>query len=668
MTLDQLNGIAPPTLISPEADNIPQFLRGISQWIVWKGEWKAAKNKYAKIPVHPVSGYKIDPLDQKNHMAFQDAWKAYSAGVGSGVGFVMTGEPVSATEEGDPLYLVALDLDNITATPASQAAAKVIYKNLSSYTEVSPSGEGLRIFVLSAHKPRSGQTVLGEIYAEKHFLTVTGHLAQKDIVENTAGIISIENEWWGAAKSTPLLGDKVASLSKQILTNLIGGSRPETSDNIERVKAALIYVDPDCSYDKWRNTIWAIMSTGWDGAEGIALEWSRRSDSHWGRDDQGAEAHEALQKLCADFDPSRGLTIGTLFHYAYAAGMPRPVAELWDSEPVKPQTPYQLLSRHQLSAIPELEWVVPGVLPDGGVAAIYGDPSSGKTFLAIDLASRISLGLGPWFNRDVEQRPVVYVALEGGRGIKKRLEAWDKANGKRSSVQTILQPFSLLADGDVKGMCNSIASHCAKGAVVFVDTLAQASPGADENTSTDMGRVLAASQQIAAEVEGLVVLIHHSGKDTSRGLRGHSSLNGAMDAVIGVSRDKTTDIRNWHVTKMKDADDGASGRFELSVEELGRDPKGEIITSCSVKNVTGLFSNKPAPKVKLGRNQKAVLSAIKSADAAGAGWNEGEMMGIAKGALTDVASKNRSTRAKEAVASLCEAGHLSLDEGKYILS
>lgn len=385
----------------------------------------------------------------------------------------------------------------------------------------------------------------------------------------------------------PIQSEKASLLDDQTLQNLIGGAWPETPDNIERVRLALNYIDPDCAYDMWRDIIWAIMSTEWACAWQIAREWSQGSISHWGGEDQGAKAQEALDKLCAGFDASRGLTLGTVFYHAYAAGMPRTERGNWSSDPAKPPTPYQLLSRQQLSAMPELEWIVSGVLPDGGIAAIYGDPSSGKTFLAIDLASRISLGLGPWFNREVEQRQVIYVALEGGRGIKKRLDAWDKANGTTSTVQTILQPFSLLKDGDVEGMCNSIVSSCAKGAVVFIDTLAQASPGADENTSTDMGRVLAASQRIAEEIEGLVVLIHHSGKDTSKGLRGHSSLNGRMDAVIGVSRNKTTGIRTWHVTKMKDADDGATGLFELNVEQLGCDPKGEIITSCSVKNVTG---------------------------------------------------------------------------------
>lgn len=671
MALDNVPSSDIPELIRPEHDNIPQFLRKLDQWIVWKGEWQPAKRKYSKIPVHPQRDLKIDPLDPKNHMPFEGAWAAYEGGKGSGIGFVMTGKPVAVSPNGDPLYLVALDLDKVLKDQGSTAFAKDIYRHVGSYTEISPSGEGLRVFALSNHKPRSGQTPMGEIYAEKHFLTVTGHQARKGIVENTAAIRAIDHEWWGTTKPKPLPNDKAASLSAQILRSLAGGSWPETPENIERIKRALSYIDPDCARDTWRDIIWAIMSTGWACAMQIALEWSQGSDSHWGGEDQGAAAHEALEGICNSFDLSRGITLGTLYYHAYAGGMPRVSSNVWDNDthPAGGAAPtmYKLLSRQQLAGMPEVEWIIPGVLPDAGVASIYGVPGSGKSFVAIDLASRISLGHGLWFAREVEKRPVVYVALEGGRGIENRLKAWDKANGAVSDVQTVLQPFSFLEEEDVVGLHNSVVQCCPKGAVVFIDTLAQASPGADENASKDMGTVLAAATSIASEIEGLVVLIHHSGKDASRGLRGHSSLNGAMDAVMCIDRNATTNIRSWKVTKMKDADDGATGLFELNLEQLGVDTKGNAITSCSVKEINGVFAATKTATAKLGANQKSVLEALKADDTVG-GWSLDEVVEIAKTALTDIASKNRSTRAKEVITSLGEAGHLIEDEGVYTLN
>lgn len=159
MALDELTGMSPPALIRPERENISQFLRGLDQWIVWKGEWKAEKNKYSKIPVHPVKEYKIDPLDPKNHMTFEEAWKAFASGVGSGVGFVMTGASVGTTENGDPLYLVALDLDKVIECEADTAFARGIFKRLGSYMEISPSGEGLRFLFSQLTNHAAGKRI-----------------------------------------------------------------------------------------------------------------------------------------------------------------------------------------------------------------------------------------------------------------------------------------------------------------------------------------------------------------------------------------------------------------------------------------------------------------------------------------------------------------------------
>jgi hypothetical protein len=75
------------------------------------------------------------------------------------------------------------------------------------------------------------------------------------------------------------------------------------------------------------------------------------------------------------------------------------------------------------------------------------------------------------------------------------------------------------------------------GGVLCLDTLNRAAPTADENSSRDMGEILEAAKRLQAATGGLVVLVHHTGKDSSRGLRGHSSLFAAMDAAVEVSRD-----------------------------------------------------------------------------------------------------------------------------------
>lgn len=63
--------------------------------------------------------------------------------------------------------------------------------------------------------------------------------------------------------------------------------------------------------------------------------------------------------------------------------------------------------------------------------------------------------------------------------------------------------------------------------------------------------------------DGLVVLVHHTGKDTAQGMRGHSSLFAALDGAIEVKRNNAG--RTWTVAKTKDGEDGKTTAFKLLV-------------------------------------------------------------------------------------------------------
>jgi len=76
--------------------------------------------------------------------------------------------------------------------------------------------------------------------------------------------------------------------------------------------------------------------------------------------------------------------------------------------------------------------------------------------------------------------------------------------------------------------------------LIILDTLAQATPGGNENSSEDMGLALANCKTLAKATTATVLLVHHSGKDASRGARGWSGIKGALDAEIEVSRGTAT--------------------------------------------------------------------------------------------------------------------------------
>ncbi len=238
---------------------------------------------------------------------------------------------------------------------------------------------------------------------------------------------------------------------------------------------------------------------------------------------------------------------------------------------------FSLLRAEALEAMPPLNWRIKGVLPADGIAAIYGPSGSGKSFLGVAFAVAIAEG-SPIFGHATKPAAVLYVGLEGESGYRGRVIAWQRHNGRAMSegVRFLLQPFRLTDPQDVA----DLAAVCAPGCVVFIDTLNRAAPGMDENSSKDMGGVIEGAKTLQRLTDGLVVLIAHTGKDSTKGLRGHSSLFAALDAAVVVERDD--EARRWKVDKAKDGKDGAEHPFRLNVVEIGTDEDGDAITSCVV--------------------------------------------------------------------------------------
>lgn len=275
------------------------------------------------------------------------------------------------------------------------------------------------------------------------------------------------------------------------------------------------------------------------------------------------------------------------------------------TEPPKLAPRYKLLGSADLHALPPLQWRVRGVLPAEGLAGLYGPSASGKSFLALDMAAAIAEG-ARWFDCRVEAAPVVYAALEGEAGFKLRAQAWEASKGRTlpAGLHMVLQPFKLTDPRDISDLARVVPA----GAVVFLDTLNRAAPTADENSSKDMGEILEGAKRLQSLIGGLVVLVHHTGKDATKGLRGHSSLFAALDAAVEVSRDG--DSREWKIAKAKDGEDGESRPFRLKVETLGIDSYGDPVTSCTVQADTRTDEIKRV-KLPQGGNQKLVYEGIR---------------------------------------------------------
>lgn len=237
---------------------------------------------------------------------------------------------------------------------------------------------------------------------------------------------------------------------------------------------------------------------------------------------------------------------------------------------------FTLLGASDLTQSEPMAWKMKGLVPWRGVGQVYGASMSAKTFLLIDYCKHQARG-EHWYGHRTTSCPVLYVCLEGVEGFKNRIRAYERWTRRDipENMQFILEPFDISSKGDVA----KLAPLCPKGALIVIDTQNASSPFVDENSAKDMGAVINGAKCLAAAVEGFVLLVAHSGKDVSRGVRGSSVQLPAWDFCMEVRR-HDQDRRSWRVVKSKDGEDGQEHFFKLDKIYLGKDEDGDAITSC----------------------------------------------------------------------------------------
>lgn len=262
------------------------------------------------------------------------------------------------------------------------------------------------------------------------------------------------------------------------------------------------------------------------------------------------------------------------------------------------------------------DYIVKGILSEGGLSMIYGPSGCGKSFLATDMALAVARNVA-WFGRRVKGGGVLYVAAEGQHGFRKRISAYrethlsEEATGVPFGLLPV--PVNLLQGADASELVKLILERCPNGGpvrLVIVDTLARTLIGGDENDPQDMGRYVASLGAIQSATGAHVCVIHHTGKNTANGARGHSSLLAAVDTALEVTRDCET--RTARVIKQKDGREGDEIAFELETVDLGLDDDGDAITSCTVRQLHNA-TERASPAPKLSNSQRRALGLLREA-------------------------------------------------------
>ncbi len=594
-----------PQALTVQLDHVPQDLKAIDRWLCWRLVERKKVNgasDWAKVPC-TSTGRPASSTNPATWCSFDEAANAWVLGDFDGIGLVL----------GDDVQGIDLDDCRDPATGELTELARQTLARIDGYAEVSPSGTGIKIFTrinLTTSAANHDKGV--EVYCRARYFTVTGHrieghdrfpLQQQDCTWLLRDMMGRE------PANAPSATGGAAALELY--------KRPLVDWSLERVQdELLVHLDPDCGYSDWVLVGMALHHQGGGDAEWFACwdEWSAQSGKYvegdcekkWTSFRQQRSSGTGAVTLASLLAKTKAQRQANAAIYRHQGG-----AASYAKSPTTATCEFRLLSAEELAQQKQMRWIVKHLLPETGLAVLYGQSGAGKSFLTLDLAAAVAGNGAAWFGFKVDSRPVTYVALEGENGMAKRMQAWSAHHVAPAPdlLKFVVQPLDLRAQGTVQQLAVAIDAAGGTGGMVILDTLARAAPGLDENSGKDMSEVINAAGRLQQLTGGLVLLVAHSGKSVDRGLRGHSSLFAAADAVIEVRREN--EQRSWKVEKSKDDADGASFAFKLADIVLGTDDDLEKITSCVVlpdQHRTRKKPITPAQRLALSTLQEAIAT------------------------------------------------------------
>lgn len=311
----------------------------------------------------------------------------------------------------------------------------------------------------------------------------------------------------------------------------------------------------------------------------------------------------------------------------------------------------RLRTSAQLDDIPLPRYVVDGWLKVDEVAQLIGASGSMKSFVAIDLAAHIATGQ-TWHGCGVDQRTVMFVAAEGGSGIRKRVRAWEKHHHGGKPVDRLLvidEPVQIAARlGNTLVMSPGWVAlaelvHQTRTGVLFVDTQARSTVGVKENDNTEMGAVFdfidAFRRMVRDDPRGghelTIVLVHHTGKAGADG-RGASAMYAAVNTELRVTKKERPGGFIILVTNSKNKDDAEAAAMafyptvvamqpdELSADGTVRDGDEATTSVVMVKApaYAGKAAGAPTTTTVAAENRAAILDVLDAVAVASGGTDE----------------------------------------------
>jgi hypothetical protein len=278
-----------------------------------------------------------------------------------------------------------------------------------------------------------------------------------------------------------------------------------------------------------------------------------------------------------------------------------------------------------------VEWLVESIIPKKAFVALYAPPASWKSFISLDLAEAIATGRD-WMGCRIPQKgAVLIIAGEGHGGLGARVKACKIQNNSPDGANLYIIRAQLnlrSSPEDFAELLNAINELIAEIdeplELIILDTLMRMSGGGfNENSSEDMGGFITQAGKLQEIFECALMVIHHSGKDVTKGLRGHSSLLGAVDTELEIQRlDSVINSADSSivgnailtVSKQKDGADSIQIGIEVVLVGIGTSTLGfEITTSLAIRHNQDIAGSNPKGRKNNagnGENQRLEMDSL----------------------------------------------------------
>lgn len=205
---------------------------------------------------------------------------------------------------------------------------------------------------------------------------------------------------------------------------------------------------------------------------------------------------------------------------------------------------------------------------------------------------------------------MIYTAAEGARGYQRRAKALEKQRG--ISIESLEENLMWITAAVHLDNRPSIISYIdaineAKGdrplLGLCIDTLFQCAGGVDLNKPGDASKLMDSIKYIKDETKAsFVVVVHHTGKDDTRGAMGSMVLKASCDLMYEVKKDEITNVMTVKSHKVKD-DEAIEKTFVLKKIVYGdglRDHSCVVVSAESeIEEVKQSFDRLPFQQQKV---------------------------------------------------------------------